>query len=42
MEDKLEREVKENTLFTVKYQDFENHAGTKDDNRTSAYLNVKF
>ncbi len=42
MEYKLERELNENTLFTVKYQDFENHAGTKDDNRTSAYLNVKF
>ncbi len=42
MEYKIERAVADNTLLTVKYQDFENQAGTKQDNRTSAYLNVSF
>ena len=38
MEYKLERELNENTLFTVKYQDFENHAGTKDDNLSLIHI----
>lgn len=42
MEYKIERAVADNTILTVKYQDFENQAGTKQDNRTSAYLNVSF
>lgn len=42
MEYTVEREIADNTMLTVKYQDFKNQEGDKKDNRTSAYLNVSF
>lgn len=42
MEYKLTREVADNTVLTVAYQDFKNQAGNKKDDRTSAMLNVNF
>lgn len=42
MEYKLSREVADNTVLTLAYQDFKNQAGTKNEDRTAAYLNVKF
>lgn len=42
MEYKLSREIADNTMLTVAYQDFENQDGSKKDDRTAAYLNVSF
>lgn len=42
MEYKLSREIADNTVLTLAYQDFENQDGTKSDDRTAAYLNVSF
>ncbi|WP_199883825.1 porin [Anaerosinus massiliensis] len=42
MEYKYTREVADNTTLTLKYQDFKNQAGDKNQDRTAAYLNVKF
>ncbi|MDF2566185.1 MAG: S-layer y domain protein [Massilibacillus sp.] len=42
MEYKYTREIADNTALTVKYQDFKNQAGDKQQNRTAATLNVKF
>lgn len=42
MEYKLSREIADNTVLTLAYQDFKNQAGTKNEDRTAAYLNVKF
>ena len=42
MEYKYTKEIADNTALTVKYQDFKNQAGDKQQNRTAATLNVKF
>lgn len=42
MEYKLTREVADNTMLTVAYQDFKNQDGTQKQDRTAAYLNVSF
>lgn len=42
MEYKLSREIADNAVFTLAYQDFKNQAGTKKEDRTAAYLDIKF
>lgn len=42
MEYKLSREVMDNTVLTLAYQDFESQDGAKKEDRTSAMLNVSF
>lgn len=42
MEYKLAREVANNTILTISYQDFENQSGTQSQDRTSATLNISF
>lgn len=42
MEYKLAREVANNTILTIAYQDFKNQSGTESQDRTSATLNISF
>lgn len=42
MEYKFSKEIVDNTTLTLMYQDFENQAGDKQEDRTSATLNIKF
>lgn len=42
MEYKFSKEIVDNTTLTLMYQDFENQNGDKQEDRTSATLNIKF
>lgn len=42
MEYKLTREIADNTMFTLAYQDFKTQDGAKKEDRAAAYLNVEF